>query len=70
MKFYFCWERNFAGVWSPVVYHGEMPKPEKVSDGDRASRTAVIPVKDEFISGDTPIFGTLVKAYPAPAVVE
>ncbi len=66
MNFYFCWERNFAGEWHAVVYHGEAPKPEKVSDGDRPTRTTPVLVDPQFISGDSPIFGALIKAYPAP----
>lgn len=67
MKLYFCWERNFKGAWSPVVYHGEMPR-RNCKDLE-PERTTPILVQDKFISGDTPIFGALVKAHPAPAVV-
>lgn len=68
MRFYFCWERNFRGDWSPVVYHGEMPR-RNCRDME-PDRTVPVEISPEFIDEDTPNFGRLVKAYPAPMVAE
>lgn len=66
-RYYFCWEKNSCGIWGPVVYHGEAPKPEKTSKDDAPSRTAVIELDPKFIDGnDSPNFKRITDAYPGP----
>lgn len=43
---HFCWERMITGIWSPVFY-ADKPNEEKLSKGDRPSRSVVIPVDDD-----------------------
>lgn len=63
---YFCWERSPTGRWAPVCYHSEMPAREKVSDGDRASRSTVWTVPDDCRDGEEPLFSRLAATFPAP----
>ena len=64
MKLFFCYEKSFCGSWSPVVYYGDVPR--KTSKDSEPVRTTPVAVTEPFIDGDTPNFGRLRKAYPAP----
>jgi hypothetical protein len=67
MTVYFCWERANFGDWQPVCYHGEQPRPVKISDGDPPFRSPVHEVPDGLVAADgTPNFGRLAKKFPAP----
>lgn len=67
IKVFFCYERAMTGNWHPVCYHSEPPKKEKVSDGDMPSRSTVHEVPPDCIVGlDEPLFGILMKRFPAP----
>jgi len=64
---YYCYERAMTGVWSPVCYHGEKPKNEKISDGDSPSRTVLYEVPEDCVDEfGNPMFGMLMKRWPAP----
>lgn len=65
---FFCYERTVHGTWAPVCYHGEKPKPEKVSEGDTAGRTALHVVPADCMDGDSPNFGKLTKRWAAPEI--
>lgn len=66
MIYYFFYEKNSLGKWSPVLYHGEKPK---IKDGYTTSvngqqKQATVPVeiREEF----EPSFGFLMKQFPPP----
>ncbi|PZO78460.1 MAG: hypothetical protein DI629_12245 [Mesorhizobium amorphae] len=61
---FFCYERDFAMRWCPVVYHDE--KPTKMQ-GRASDRTAfqTVPAECLDMNGE-PMFGALQRAFPAP----
>jgi hypothetical protein len=63
---YFVWEKDFAGRWSPVVYHGD--KPPKSVNGGEMERSSFFPIAPEFMGadGNSPMFGILKEKYPKP----
>lgn len=57
----FCYELTEKNEWEPVVYFGGLPTMLQV-----IARTETVEVPAEFIDQDTPNFGRLKKAFPAP----
>lgn len=55
---YFCYERDFARRWTPVIIHGD--KPSKSVNGSTPERTAIIEVSDDATMKE------LIAKYPAP----
>ena len=65
-KAYFCWEKNFSGVWKPAVYW-EYP-PQKGIEAD-PERTPHVELKDEHMREDgTPDLERIAALFPAPVV--
>lgn len=64
MTAFFCYERNFSGEWSPVVYYEE---PQKSSQGTEKERSTLHKISGKaFLGNDlvSPNFSKLVKKFP------
>lgn len=64
MTTYFCYERDFAGRFNPVVYY---EKPTKSNQGHDFERTALHEVSGKALLGAdlvSPNFAKLVKKFP------
>lgn len=67
-KSWFCYERNFAGVFGPCVYHNEKPL-AKSANGAGPERTQLHEIGNELLGEDgvSPNFGELQRKYPLSA---
>lgn len=67
-KAYFCYEKDFASRWCPVIYYDEVMT--KSANGKEAipDRSPIYTLPDEYIEGDevNVSFNTLQKLYPPP----
>jgi len=66
MTSYFCYEKDFSGRYSPVVYHNS--KPTKTVNGSEPERSTFYEIPAELMGSDgqSPEFGKLMIMFPAP----
>lgn len=62
LTMYFCYEKDFAERWSPVVYHEE--KPRKGENSLTVERSSIweVPLDCINVNGD-PMFGRLMERF-------